>query len=410
MAADLGLLYRLKILLLTQIVPFPPDSGPKVKTYHVLRYLAERGHRVTLASFTRAAEVQHLDALRPLCEAAHAVPLRRSRLADARAYVRSVREGEPFLVARDDLPAMRELVARLTREQAFDIVHADQLTMGQFAIGARGPRRVFDAHNAVWTIVARAARTAPAPLRPLLGREARLVKRHEGKLCREMDAVLAVSEADRLKLLEAGARADNITVVPIAIDTRRLARVTARPDAQDIVTMGTLYYPPNADGVRCFIREVFPRVRARVATATLTVIGPRPPRDIARMAHSGTISVTGYVPELVPYLERAAVVVVPVRAGSGMRVRILEALARGVAVVTTTRGAEGIDVRNEEHLLIADEPEAFAVAVARLLNDPALRRRLADNGRRLVEQKYDWQVALPGVEAAYETTLRAEPA
>jgi len=311
---------------------------------------------------------------------------------------------------RDDLPAMRELVARLTREQAFDIIHADQLTMGQFAFGTRGPGRVFDAHNAVWTIVARAALTAPAPLRPLLGREARLVKRHEGKLCRDMDAVLAVSEADRQKLLEAGARADNITVVPIAIDTQTLQRVTARPDAQNIVTMGTLYYPPNADGVRWFMREVFPRVRARVAAATMTIIGPRPPRDIARMANPVSVSVTGYVPDLVPYLEQAALMVVPVRAGSGMRVRILEALARGVAVVTTSTGAEGIDVRNEEHLLIADEPEAFAAAVARLLNDPALRRQLADNGRRLVEQKYDWQVALPGVETAYEMALQAAPA
>jgi polysaccharide biosynthesis protein PslH len=400
----------LKVLLLTQIVPFPPESGPRVKTYHVLRFLAERGHRVTLASFTRAQEQPYVDALRPWCEAVYAVPLRRSRPADAWSYARSLREGAPFLVVRDDLPAMRNLVARLTREQAFDIIHADQLTMGQFALGARGPRRVFDAHNAVWTIVARAARTAPLVVRPLLAREARLVKRHEGALCRAMDAVLAVSEADRQKLLEAGARADNITVVPIAVDTRTLRRMANGPDTLNIVTLGTLYYPPNADGVRWFMREVFPRVRSLAPAATMTIIGPRPPRDIQGMANPPSVSVTGYVADLGPYLEQATLMVVPVRVGSGMRVRILEALARGIPVVTTTTGAEGIDVRNDEHLLIADEPEAFAAAVVRLLNDPITRRRLAAAGRRLVEQKYDWQVTLPGVEAAYQRALQRQPA
>ena len=391
----------MNVLLLTQIVPYPPDSGPKVKTYHVLRYLSQRGHRVTLACFARTAERPHLESLRPLCVAVHAVPLRRSRLADVRAYTRSLRAGAPFLVVRDDLPAMRALVARLTRAEAFDIIHADQLTMGQFALGARGPRRVFDAHNAVWTIVQRSAQTAKPLIRPLLGREARLIKQYEGKLCRQMDAVLAVSEADRLKLLEAGGRADNITVVPIAVDTRTLARVTPSPGSQNIVTMGTLYYPPNADGVRWFMREVFPRVQAQVPAARMTIIGPRPPRDLARLAHGDKIQVTGYVPDLAPYLAQAALMVVPVRAGSGMRVRILEALARGVPVVTTTMGAEGIEVRDGEHLLLADTPDAFAAAVTRLLADPALRRSLAGNGRRLVEQQYDWQVALPALDAVY---------
>ena len=212
----------MNILLLTQVVPYPPDAGPKVKTYHVLRYLAAAGHRVTLACFVRAHERAHLDALRPFCAALHAVPLRRSRAADARAYLRSLRDGTPLLVARDAIEEMHALVTRLTRQQVFDVVHADQLTMGQFALPDRNAGRLLDAHNAVWTIVARAQQTASPLLKPLLAREARLLKQYEGALCRQMDAVLAVSEVDRQSLIAAGACPEKVHVIPIAVDCEAL--------------------------------------------------------------------------------------------------------------------------------------------------------------------------------------------
>ena len=150
----------MNILLLTQVVPYPPDSGPKVKTYHVLRYLAERGHRVTLVSFVRAEEEEYLEKLRPFCAAIHAVPLRRSFVGNARAYVSSLRSGQPFLVARDASEEMSGLVRQITRERRI-IVHADQLTMGQFALEAHDAPRLLDAHNAVWAVVARAQKFAP---------------------------------------------------------------------------------------------------------------------------------------------------------------------------------------------------------------------------------------------------------
>jgi glycosyltransferase involved in cell wall biosynthesis len=405
----------MQILLLTQIVPFPPDSGPKVKTYHVLRYLAEHGHRVTLVSFVRKEEERHLENLKPYCAAIHAIPLRRSRLADVAAYAHSVLSGQPFLIVRDAKPAMQNLVCQLTRDQHFDIIHADQLTMVQYALPISNfrfpiskPALVFDAHNAVWTIVERAQQTAPFFLRPLLAREACALKKHEGALCNAMDATLAVSEADRCALVEAGADAHKISVIPIAVDSAQLQPVKGSSDSANILTISTLFYPPNADGVRWFINQVFPLVRLQMPEATLTIVGPRPPKDITQFAirNSQFATVTGYVPDLTPYLERAALMVVPVRAASGMRVRILEALARGIPIVTTTTGVEGINAEPDEHLLIADAPEQFAAQVVRLLNDGALRQRLSINGRRLIEDKYDWRVVLPKLEAVYESFAR----
>jgi glycosyltransferase involved in cell wall biosynthesis len=302
---------------------------------------------------------------------------------------------------------MRYTVRQLSTSQRFDIVHADQLTMGQFALTASGPRRILDAHNAVWTIMDGIRKTAPLPFHPILAFEARRLKAYEGRLCREMDAVLAVSDVDRQALVEAGACNDKISVIPIAVSCSNLQPVSRAEASSEILTAGTLFYPPNADGVRWFLREVYPLVKRQMGSARLTVVGPRPPKDIVRFAEreADGVKVTGYVPDLRPYFERAALMVVPVRAGSGMRVRILEALARGMPVVTTTLGAEGIDVVPGEHLLMADEPTEFARAVVRLLRDPALCRLLAVNGRRLIEQKYDWHVVLPRLESVYASVL-----
>lgn len=398
----------MRILLLTQVIPYPPDSGPKVKTYHVLRYLAERGHSVTLVSYLRDGDGVSIEGLRPYCSAIHPVPLRRSRIYDLFSYLRSWRTGLPFLVTRDEIRQMKETVSGLVRDERFDIIQADQLTMGQFALLSNQSRRVLDAHNAVWTIVDRSARGARPPLRPILAEEARRLKFYEGELCRQMDAVLAVSQVDRNALVEAGAPQDHINVIPISISCSALRPVQGAAASREILIVSTLFYPPNADGVRWFLREVFPRVQEQVRSARLTIVGPRPPRDILQYAtrEPAQIDVTGYVPDLAPHFERAALMVVPVRAGSGMRVRILESLARGMPVVTTTLGAEGIDIVPGEHLLIADEPQEFAEATIRLLQDPALRCALARNGRHLIETKYDRNVVLPRLQSVYESLVR----
>jgi glycosyltransferase involved in cell wall biosynthesis len=140
-----------------------------------------------------------------------------------------------------------------------------------------------------------------------------------------------------------------------------------------------------------------------MATATLTIVGPRPARDLVTLARRqpGVVRVTGYVPDVTPYFAHAGVVVVPVRAGAGMRVRILEAFARAVPVVTTTVGLEGIEAEPGRDVLVADTAEALAAAVVRVLRDPALAAELAVRGRRLVEARYDWRVALAGLDRVY---------
>jgi glycosyltransferase involved in cell wall biosynthesis len=395
----------MRILLLTQLVPYPLDSGPKVKTYSVLRYLA-REHDVHLVAFVRTRdEAAHAESLRPFCGGITTVPLRRSRVQDAVHLARSVANGRSFLVQRDDSRAMRAALGGLLRERGFDAVHADQFSMAQFAVDLPVPLRVLDEHNAVWTIVRRAAaRERWGVQRVLAELEWRKVRAYEGAVCRRFDRVTVVSSDDRAALLEAAGAPFAATEIPIAVDIEGLAFEPRTSEARHVLSVATMFYPPNVEGVEWFGGQVFPLIRRAAPNTRFLVVGSRPPLGVSRLGQPGSgIEVTGYVADLRPYLHQSALLVVPVHSGSGMRVKILEAFARGIPVVSTTVGVEGIDARPGEHLLVADEAGSFAEAVIRLLRNPAEAARLARAGRELVERRYDWRTALCGLDEIYST-------
>lgn len=392
----------MRILLLTQIVPYPPDSGPKIKTYNVLRYLAQR-HEVHLASFVRPGpELEHAQALQGIVASFTPVPLRRSRVRDAVYFGRSLATGRPFLIERDDLPSMRAAIAGLLGRHAFDAVHADQLSMGQFAVDLPLSVRVFDEHNAVWTIVRRAAQHEPLPRRAAAELEWRKLRAYEGDLCRRFDWVTIVSRDDEQALERAARSSLRSVTIPIAVDAQQLRLETRTSEARHVLSVATMFYPPNVEGVHWFATQAFPLVRAAVPDTCFLIVGSRPPTHIQQLAERDrSIEVTGYVADLQPLLRKAAVLVVPLHSGSGMRVKILEAFARGIPVVSTTVGVEGIDARPEEHLLVADTPEAFAASVIRILREPETAARLASAARALVEQQYDWRTALTPLDRIY---------
>jgi polysaccharide biosynthesis protein PslH len=416
------------LLFLTQVLPFPLSGGAKIRAYYVIRYLAQK-HQVTLVSFVRDDDApEAVEHLRGICHAVHTVPIVRSHLRDGRALLQSVFSGEPAVIARDRMPAMEQLLARLLRQTTFDAVHADQTAMAQYALFARrqqpGLRLVLDQHNALFQLVQRqAGDERSAWRRRLWHAEAERLARYEAELCRQFDHVFTVTEVDRQTLLgllppaEAQAAADRFTAVPICVDPSTQPPLTPALDSNQVIFLGTMFWPPNIEGVLWFAEAVWPRVVAQRPEAHFVIAGKNPPPAVQKLAEAGAppaeagaplagqVTVTGFVADPLPLLSRSAVFVVPLKAGGGMRVKIVDAWQWGLPIVSTTIGAEGLEIRPGENILIADDPESFATAVLRLLADPQLAQTLRQNGRQWVEQQYNWRTVYTQFDAAYEHLL-----
>jgi glycosyltransferase involved in cell wall biosynthesis len=394
----------LRILFLSEVLPYPLDSGPKIRIYYVLKQLSAR-HRVSLLSFIRSAkELQHVPHLLGFCEDARTIPIKRSRLKDAFYLLLSFLSNRPFIILRDYVSEMRSAVETLVDTGGFDVVHADQLVMAQYAENLSGVKKVLDEHNAVWTIVERLYAGEQNGLkRAVLRRECENLKRYEASVCHKFDQVLAVTEADRELLQSLTSNDCNIEVIPICTDPSAIPVVERAPGTKRILYVGLMYWQPNVDGVLWFSKEVYPLIKREVQDAAFYIVGARPPRAVKGLARTPLdIVVTGYVEDLLPYWRDCAVFVVPLRAGGGMRVKIIEALSRGVPVVSTSVGCEGIDAQNGEHLLVADEPREFAEAVVEIVRNDELAARLGRNGRRLVEEKYDWKIVYKKLTEVYD--------
>jgi glycosyltransferase involved in cell wall biosynthesis len=428
----------LRILYLAQLVPYPPDAGAKVRIYYTLRYLA-RQHEVTLLAFSRPDDspeaIQHLS---KFCTAVHTVPITRSLGSNITNLIFSLLDRQPFIIRRDFLPAMMckvdELLSPLPLGEglgvraAFDALHADQIYMIQYALRAKKlplsaqPLLVVDKHNVDYLIFQRLATGEKSPFKRLLyQREWRHLQRFEAAALAQFDQVVTVTDEDRQILEELinlstfqPAHLPTFHTIPICVDTEAIPPVISQAGAQDVLYLGGLLWPPNVEGVLWFARQVWPLVQQQVPHATFTIAGKNPPPSIQALATSDfqpsnlnlepKIHVTGYVPDPQPYLENAAVFIVPLFSGSGMRVKIVDAWRWGLPVVSTSIGAEGIQYQDGENILIADDPQSFAGAVIRLLTEPDLNQSLRINGRRWVEEHYDWQRIYPAWDKLYPPT------
>lgn len=395
----------MRILMLTQVVVYPADAGPKVKTLQVLRHLAQQ-HTIVYCTFVRnAQEAQDAEKLCEICYRVSTVPIKRSRLSDARFLVESLLTGDSFILRRDERRAMRAMVQRLLRTEQIDVLHVDQLNMVRFVPPDWPGTVILDEHNAVWQVVERLRKGTRNPIsRLLLGREVKLIRKLEGAACRRARVVLAVSEQDRRALREVACESVPIEVVPIAVDAERFQPIysSRRPLAGRLFTVGTLFWPPNSEGVTWWLREGYEYLRAICPELIYDIVGARPPRPLQVLAESSPgVRLYGYVADLEPFWMNASALAVPILSGGGVRVKILEAMAMGVPVVSTTIGCEGLAVRHGEHLLVADTPKDFALACAAVLQDENLARDLARNARQLIVERYDAKCAFGTLDLAY---------
>ncbi len=385
-----------RILYLTQILPYPLNTGAKVRQYYVLRHLS-RNHAVTLLSFVRPEDQpEHIAHLREFGAAVHTVPMARSTWRNVRAVLKAMLTGLPIVIVRDEIAAMQAQVRRLLETQKIDVIHADQVSMAQYGLLGRGVRRVLDLHNAMYLVTQRLAEHEPNLFKRWLSqRETRALARYEPALLQQYDQVVFVTAEDRgaieaVSHQTAGAPA-NVSIIPICVDPSEKQPVIPTANPQRVLFLGPLFWPPNAEGVLWFAREVWQAIHAQYPQARFTVVGRNPPESVAQLHGKDNIEVTGYLPDLATVLAETGALVVPLRAGGGMRVKILDAWCWGLPIVSTSIGAEGINLQDGQNLLLADSPAAFAEKVIAVLQDSQLQTRLRQNGRLWVEQQYDWR-------------------
>ncbi len=417
----------MKVLVLAPQLPWPPRQGTALRNLNILLHLARR-HRVCLLCFGRAdAEAGPLETA--------GIEIHRVAPPGPRSYWRRLVDlptrRTPDLVRRLDSPAMiaaidalvaRELVAceAGTRGDAagFDVVQIEGMEMAAFGlrahaalarVQARPPRSIYDAHNAEWLLQDRAwradLRRGPrgwvGALYSLV--QTAKIRRYEGRLLSSVAATVCVSRADA-EALRPLAPAARMVVVPNGVDVE--AYRPADPDAVeplDCVFTGKMDFRPNIDAMTWFCGQVWPRVRAAEPAARLRIVGRDPaPRVLALASPEAGVEVTGMVPDVRPFIARAGLVVVPLRVGGGTRLKVLEAMAMGKALVATSLGVEGLDLRPGVELEQADEPEAMARVILALFADAERRRSLGRAARARAEADYRWSALVPRIEALYE--------
>jgi len=306
---------------------------------------------------------------------------------------------------------MQRALEKLLTDETYDVVSFEfsQMATNRPADGkvARcGALFVLDEHNIEYEILRRTASSALSLDRRLYSLlDWRKLRREEQRSWRRFDGCTVTSARDEA-LLRRDVPTASTAVVPNAVDVDffRPRNGCGGTEPMSLLFFGAGNYHPNTDGLLFFFREILPRLRARYPGITLRILGPLIPPEIEAHAGDG-VEVTGLVEDIRPYLERAAVIIAPLRIGGGTRFKILEAMAMGKAVVSTAVGAEGIDVRNGSDIMLADRPEEFASQVGRLLEDAALRQSMGREARLLIEQRYSWAGSVQKLEGFYAELL-----
>ena len=384
----------MKILWVKPGKLLPLDSGGQLRTYNILRCLAAE-HELTYLSYygglrDEAYEREILQHL-PATVTQHTEAPDSTSLERHLDYVRRFPQWAPYPVTKFTDPRVRKLVAQWFVERRFDVAVCDFLASAlNFPDNLTTPTALFQ-HNVETVLWQRKAEVEVEWLERIVSKiEYQKMKRFEPRQVRRFHHVIAVSDVDR-DAMSAMVPASSISVVPTGVDLKKFQYdPNLRPAGLDVVFTGSMDWEPNIDGVEFFCQKVWPLVLEQVPAARFLIVGRRPNQRVQALA-GATVDVTGTVPSVEEYLQRASVFVVPLRIGGGTRIKIYEGMAVGKATVSTTIGAEGLDVTHGKDIILADDPVAFARAIVEFLRDEATRRRF-EAAAAATAQKYDWPV------------------
>lgn len=395
---------RLCLLLVSPSIPYPPRWGFGIRVYQFLRHLAEE-HEVSLATFAWPDDGFKIAAVQALGVDVHVAPMPLSagptRRRDQALTLLSLR---PFAGASLYTREMQRLLDSLLIRRAFDLVQIESSPLAAYRFATAAPL-LLDEHNIEFELLQRVYRAERKPLRRAFGAlEYVKFRREEIRSWGKVSGALFTSEREQ-KLVARYQTGLHTWLAPNGVDTDYFAPAPHAAQSGRIVFTGLMNYRPNLDAALYFIHDILPLILQHKPQAVFTVVGMGPPQELLKLA-GPNVTITGEVEDVRPFVRGAAVEVVPLRMGGGTRLKVLEGLAMRAAMVSTRLGCEGIDVRHGEHLLVADDPDEFARSVIRLMDEPALARRLGEAGRTLAQQRYSWAAIVDDLKLVYRQILR----
>lgn len=401
----------MKILFACKEFPHSKIIGGPIIIYNRLKYFS-RNHTVSLAAFFKEEEKKFIPSVEPFCHDLRLVPLppKRSSLKVSWDFFTS--SVPHYFLRIHGSPKMAETIADMVRKDRYDFVIAEYSVMGQFL--HKNPllppvRRIMSVHECYYLARHKAYRHNRVGFEKL--KEAinlKGLKKYEFDMYRNADKVLVLTPQGKKELLEICPELD-IAVVPHGVDVENFSFSGLEEKEKAIIFVGNYLHYPNADAVLHFHSEIWPLLKSRLPEVKFYVVGQGPPPEVQNLSQDEAITVTGRVDDVRPFLKKGRVFICPVRLGGGFRGKILEAMAIGRPVVSTSLGAEGVPAHQRENIILADNPEDFAQGVEDLMTDDKLFERIRTNARKLVEEKYSWEKGVKVMEGVLEKMMKNTP-
>jgi sugar transferase (PEP-CTERM/EpsH1 system associated) len=384
----------MNVLFVTLNLPYPPDRGPRIRDFFLIKEVARKYDVLLLSLLEDAAQLPYRPEMRRYCRVVEAVVAGRHPPTEVlRAAWQGWRAGRPAATWLFYDEEMAYKIQEMVAEHDVDIIQIEHSFLAPYVDAiprGSGCKTVLDLHNIGF-----------AQYRRMIGLDIGageklgfvlkwwLMRGWEVRYAQRFDCCLVVSPGDAALLRAQNPRL-SVAVIPNGVDSSLYQPLPEPGQGNTLLLIGTIRYPPNRDAVLWFADRILPLIERRVPDVKLLVVGHVPTEQVQRLARRGNVIVTGSVADVVPYYQAARVSVVPLRGGGGTRLKVLESMALGRPVVSTSIGCEGLDVVDGEHVLIADGPAEFAAAVIRLLEDGELRARMRDQAWQLVRKQYDW--------------------
>lgn len=396
----------MRILFLALELPYPPDSGGRIRTFNMLKQIARR-HEVTLVSFGDASDASALTTLRALCSDVIAVQCPKTAQRHLIHKLRELPVRYPVSLETYRSVEMTETIRSLVSDGSCEIAHIDFIHMAQYAEVLKPLPLVLTHHNIEGQVLQREL--------DLLS-DGSLIQRWATKLennrwvrfeidaSRKADAIVAVSQEDA-EYFRGRIDETPTFIVPNGVDTNYYQYTNSTNIEETMLYTGRMDYGPNVDAMIWFCQEIFPIIYQKKPELKLKIVGRDPVPEVLALEEIDGITVIGGVKDIRPFFQQAKLYVVPLRYGGGTRLKILEAMAMGVPIVSTSLGCEGLELVHGNDLLVADEPSGFALSVFDLCNSADLRSSLAVCSRKIVEEKYDWKNLAKEQENAYRAAF-----